>query len=603
MNAPHAAPAPHAARSALIRYARQGYFVALVIATGAGMGLVAVGFQEMLKAAQRLFFGPLSNEIDFSATLLEKPWVALIPALGGLIVGLYFRFVVRREAGHGVSEVILALETRQGRLAWLSSVHTAIASSITIGSGGSAGPEGPIISIGAALASGIGQALSLPPTRLRTLLAAGAAAGLAGMYHAPLTGAAFSTEVLLEDLDPRTFSLLALAAVAANAVAGQFNVSAPVTMPALPSAPWQSVPLDAALGLIAAPIGVALLLFVNGLHERTRRIALPEPLKPMLGGLVVGVIGLLLPRVLGSGEAGIDQALHDEIAAGLLFTLPLAKLAATSITLGSGATGGVFTPSLFIGATLGGAFGVTVRALWSGAGPGPAFALVGMGTVVAAAVNAPLTAILLVCEFTHDFTLLPQITIAVAAAVALARRLHPESIYTLPLAIEGIDRRLFRRSPLVRVRVCDAMNVSWPVMSPAEPLATARASGKPALPVVTPDGRLAGIIDERIMLATKRDDAMPAGEAMLPPRIIARPDESLHDLALRLGRGGTIPAVVPVIDERGHYLGAIEPGAILRTYSAADWPDERLRRHIMHLAETPRERLARFHTRSRSKET
>jgi len=567
------------------------------------MGLVAVGFQEMLKAAQRLFFGPLSNEIDFSTTLLQKPWVALIPALGGLIVGLYFRFVVRRRAGHGVSEVILALETRQGRLAWLSGVHTAIVSSITIGSGGSAGPEGPIISIGAALASGLGQALSLPPNRLRTLLAAGAAAGLAGMYHAPLTGAAFSAEVLLEDLDPRTFSLLALAAVAASAVAEQFHVAAPVTVPALPPAPWQSVPISALLGLIAAPIGVALLLFVNGLHERTQRITLPDPLKPMLGGLVVGIIGLLLPRVLGSGEAGIDQALHDEIAAGLLFTLPLAKLAATSITLGSGATGGVFTPSLFIGATLGGAFGVAARTIWNGSGPEAAFALVGMGTVVAAAVNAPLTAILLVCEFTHDFTLLPQITTAVAAAVALARWLHPESIYTLPLTFEGIDRHLFRRSPLVRVHVRDVMDVSWPVVAPDDPLATARASGISALPVVTADGRLVGMIDERAMHAAAHDDATPAGKAALPPRAIARPDESLHDLALRLGRSSTIPAVVPVIDERGHYLGTIEPGAILRVYSAADWPDERLRRRITHISGMPRETLARLHARSRSKET
>src|SRR5579883_791875 len=177
-------------RLAVLRTLRQGYFVVLVALTGAGMGFVAVAFQELLKQMNTLFFGRL-GQLDLGSTLLDRPYIALVPALGGLLVGLYYLYVVRRPAGHGVSEVILALETRQGRLPWISSVHTAIGSSVTIGSGGSAGPEGPIIAIGAALASGLGQLLHLPPRRLRVLLAAGAAAGLAGMYRAPLTVAAF----------------------------------------------------------------------------------------------------------------------------------------------------------------------------------------------------------------------------------------------------------------------------------------------------------------------------------------------------------------------------------------------------------------------------
>jgi CIC family chloride channel protein len=162
----------------------QTAFVLIVTAAGAGMGLVALGFQAMLRGANRLFFGPF-RQPDLTANLLSRPYLALVPATGGLLVGLYFRYVVRRPAGHGVSEVVVALETRGSRLHWIAGIHTAIASSITIGSGGSAGPEGPIIQIGASLA-------------------------------APLTGAAFAAEVLLEELEPRSLALIALAAVAAG---------------------------------------------------------------------------------------------------------------------------------------------------------------------------------------------------------------------------------------------------------------------------------------------------------------------------------------------------------------------------------------------------
>lgn len=569
-------------RAATIHFFRQGWFALVVVATGAGMGLAAVGFRELLKGANTLFFGGF-HQLDLGATLLNRPYLALVPAAGGLLVGLYFRFVVHQGAGHGVSEVIVALETRQSRLSWVTGVHTAIASSVTIGSGGSAGPEGPIIQIGAALASGLGQLLRLPPNRLRTLLACGAGAGLAGMYHAPLTGAAFAAEVLLEELEPRSFSLIALATVTASAVAGQFNVERAVTVPPLPPAPWGSVPLDVLLGLIAAPFGVALLLGINRLGQFSAGVRLPSYLKPAIGGLIVGAIGLLLPRVLGTGETTIDQVLHDQIGMGLLFALPLAKLVATSITLGSGATGGVFTPSLGIGVALGGAFSIVVRHVWPGAGPEPEFALVGMGTVVAAAVNAPLTAVLLVCEFTHDFTLLPQVVAAVAASVALARRLHPESIYTLPLSMEGLDRRLFHRSPLVRVRVRDVLQSAWPVLHAGDPLSAARelaaASGHSVFPVVEPDGGLIGLLDLAAQSDRHDGEELSVGDVVESSGISAEPEQRLHDLALALGAHGMPQAVVPVVEAGTRlYLGVVEAAAILQAYSRADWPEDRLRR-------------------------
>src|SRR5579883_94799 len=313
-------------------------FALLVAVIGGGMGLVAVGFRVMLRAANELFFGRFHG-LNLTATLFDHPEVALVPAAGGLLVGLYFQYVVRRPPGHGVSEVMVALETRGSRLPWITSVHTAIASSVTIGSGGSAGPEGPIIQIGAALASGAGQMFRISAVRLRLLVACGAGAGLAGMYHAPLTGAAFAAEVLLEELEPRSFSLLALATVSASAVAGQFAVERPVPVPPLPQSPWQAVPLNLVLGLLAAPLGVLLIVLVHGFGNRVEHTRGPRWLKPAIGGLVVGLIGLGLPRVLGSSENSIGDVLGGRLDVWLLLALPFAKVVATSITLGSGATG------------------------------------------------------------------------------------------------------------------------------------------------------------------------------------------------------------------------------------------------------------------------
>lgn len=566
-----------------LRFSERAGFLVLVALTGAGMGLVAVGFRELLRAANLLFFGRFHG-LDLTSNLLDRPYVALVPAAGGLLVGLYFAYVVRRPAGHGVSEVLVAVETRSSRVPWVTGLHTAIASSVTIGSGGSAGPEGPIIQIGAALASGLGQLLHLPPHRMRTLLACGAGAGLAGMYHAPLTGAAFAAEVLLEEFEPRVFSLLALATVAASAVAQQFDTGQVIPVPSLTRAPWQDVPIDVLLGVLTAPLGVLLILLVHGLGERTERNHLPAWLKPALGGLSVGLVGLLLPRVLGSGESGIEESLGGRLGLGLLLVLPFAKLAATSITLGSGATGGVFTPSLFIGAALGGAYGGIVHQLWGGASPAGAYALVGMGTVVAAAVNAPLTAVLLVCEFTRDFSLLPEVVAAVAASVVLARQLNPESIYTLPLRRHGIDRALNRRSPLARITVADAMTASWPTVEPGRTLrqaiALARSSGKTAFPVVDAEGRFAGLLSlDAITTALQEVDA--EGAARFENRTVADlvlsdvplldPDDTLHDVALRLGNFGGFLPVIPVVSRPGgRYAGVLERTSILRSYSAAD---------------------------------
>jgi CIC family chloride channel protein len=341
--------------------------------------------------------------------------------------------------------------------------------------------------------------------------------------------------------------------------------------------------VDVLLGLLAAPLGVALLLLVNRLAVRTERSRVPLWLRPAIAELCVGLIGLLLPRVLGSGESGIEEALGGRLAVELLLVLPFAKLLATTITLGSGAIGGVFTPSLFIGAAFGGLYGAGVAHFWSGAGPMGGYALVGMGTVVAAAVNAPLTAVLLVSEFTRGFSLLPEIVAAVAASVTLARFLHAESIYTLPLRLRGFDRALLRRSPLAGIRVREVMATSWPVIEPdrslRQAIALARATGRAAFPVVHSDGRYAGVLSlDAVTVALDQDltagqppfQDRPVRELILEDVPQGDPDDSLHDVALLLGGSEVVLPLVPVVARaEGRYVGVLERTVVLRSYSAA----------------------------------
>jgi CIC family chloride channel protein len=277
---------------------------------------------------------------------------------------------------------------------------------------------------------------------------------------------------------------------------------------------------------------------------------------------------------------------------GLLIALPFAKVLATSLTLGSGATGGVFTPSLFIGATLGAAFGAIVGHVWSGASPQAAYALVGMGTVVAAVVNAPLTAVLLVCEFTHTFSLLPEVVVAVAASVMLARALHAESIYTLPLRVQGIDRDLLRRSPLARIRVRDVLTRDWPTLAPERTLrqaiALGRTSGRSLFPVVDDAGRFRGLLDLAVVTegvgvsgaeGTLQFPDRPVGELATRDGPPIDPEATLHEVALALAGMPSFLLAMPVVERAGErYVGMLERAAILRGYSAAARLQERAQR-------------------------
>lgn len=411
----------------------------LVIVCSALVGLVISTFAWVLTFCEHAYLHLAGVPHDSGLTTsyaLHHAWIALIPAVGGLAVGLFMHFVASPAKGYGVPEVMARLEAqgRDSKIPIRFGLFTFISSIVTISSNGSAGPEGPSIAIGAALASGVAHRLSLTNEQRRVLVACGAAAGLAALFNASLVGAFFAMEVLLKEMNPKKFAMVATAAVIGKlavihgAIAGHIFTTAN-----LPQLTHSSVIVAFGLGILAAPLGIGFMWAFQQTPKMFKKVPVPPWLKPAIGGLLVGVVGLFVPQVLGEGQYTIQRLLLVSSSSVLLLALiALLKPIVTSITIGSGGVGGIFLPSIFIGTAIGAAYGSLLHHWMPGVSP-ELFAAIGMGTIIAAAINAPLTGIMIVLQLTGAFQILPALVAAIAASTLLARYMHPESIYTLAL--------------------------------------------------------------------------------------------------------------------------------------------------------------------------
>jgi CIC family chloride channel protein len=429
--------------------------VAVAISCGLGGAAGAVVFRFMIRAVQAAFFegaGGLSDLLDAGllaeahdplgvASELPWYWRLLLPALGGLAVGPLVWHFAREARGHGVPEVMAAVALRGGVIRPRVAAVKALASAISIGSGGSVGREGPIVQIGAALASAFGQLLRVPASQLRTIVGCGAAAGIAATFNAPIAGALFAAEVVVGDfavaqLTPIVISSV-VATLASRAVLGNY--------PAFRVPPYELVsPFELApymvLGLGAGLVALLFLFALYRTEDLFAKVPIPESLKPALGGLLVGAIGIWLPHVFGVGYSSISLALGGELPMALLGLLLVAKIAATSITVGSGGSGGIFAPSLFLGAMTGGFFGSAVHQWFPDlTATSGAYALVAMGAVVAAATHTPISSILIIFELTQTITIIPPLMAACVVSTLVASFLERDSIYTRKLRRQGID--------------------------------------------------------------------------------------------------------------------------------------------------------------------
>ena len=444
--------------------------MALVVGVGAGFG--AVAFRWLILSITWIATGYRQFGQQGRVPSLHFPGIGiwfllLIPIVGGLLYGPIIQRFAQEARGHGVPEVMLAVAENGGRIRPQVSGVKALASAICIGTGGSVGREGPIVQIGAAFASTLGQWVRMSESRLRTIVACGAAGGIAATFNAPLTGVFFGFEIILRDFSLDALFGTILSAVTADLVSRAFFGSAPFfsNLPHnLVIHHDRTVLLVVVLGITSGLLGWGFKTVLYKLEDIGDALwkQRPEWARPAVGGIALGVLLLLIPQMYGVGYPVMAKAVAGRYVLWFLIVLLFAKIFATSLTLSIGGSGGVFAPSLFIGAMEGMAFASVVHHVFGHAVSSPAvFAVVAMGGVFGAAAQAPLTAIASALEMTGNFTLTVPVMLVVGIATAVSKRLSYGSIYTTKLLRRGID--IERPTPTNVLHTLTVADVMQPV--------------------------------------------------------------------------------------------------------------------------------------------
>lgn len=548
--------------------------VALAVVVGIAAGGGAVAFRWMIRTVHDGMFGAA----DALLPALGEWRVVPVPALGGLLVGLLVFYLAEEARGSGIPEVMLAVARHGGRIRARVSFVKALSSSICIGSGGSAGREGPIVQIGASLASSLAQALRLPPERTRLLAACGSAAGVAATFNAPIGGALFASEVILRDFGVRSFSLVVLAAVVATAFSRAAIGDFPAfRVPAHPPTSWAELPIFALMGVLAAVVGFGFKKLLYATTDAFDALPVPRLCRPVIGGLLVGLIGVNFPRVFGVGYDTIEPALRTELSLLTCAGLVLLKTLATSITIGSGGSGGVFAPSLYIGAVLGSLVGQCAALLAPGMNINPgSYAIAGMGAVFTGAAHAPVSSVLILFEMTADYRVIVPLMAAIVVSAMISEYLMRDDIYTIKLLRRGIDVKASPPSdPMANVTVQQVMTTEVDTLPESMPLERVvgefQRTGHHGFPVVDRDGLLAGVITlsdlevaaQRGMMHQTVGDAATRDVMVCTPRQTLR--EALSEPAA--GQVGRLPVVDP--DNPRRLLGVLRRSDIIRAYASA----------------------------------
>ena len=416
------------------------FMIVIAIIIGILAGFSAIGIRAMIKFFSEISFHGTGNLLQ-NIISTSWYWILIIPIIGGLIVGPIIYYLAPEAKGHGVPEVMQAILLKGGQIRGRVAFVKAVASAISIGTGGSVGREGPIIQIGSSLGSVVGQFLRVSSKRLKTLVGCGAAAGIAAAFNAPIAGALFAVEIVLMDFAVAQFSPIVISSVMATVISHTFEGDfAAFVVPKYVLISPVEIGFYFVLGAVS---GIIAYLFIKTLYYFENvfdnHLKIPEYFKPALGGLGVGIIALAFPQVMGVGYDSINNALYGNMIWYLALALIFMKILATSLTLGSGGSGGIFAPSLFMGAMLGYFFGTFVHSYFPTitATPG-AYALVAMGGLVAGTTRAPITAIIIVFELTNDYHIILPLMITCVMSMILSSKFSRESIYTLKLVLRNI---------------------------------------------------------------------------------------------------------------------------------------------------------------------
>ncbi len=523
--------------------------------------------------------------VDTNFTFLKgvktSPWyvLVLVPALGGALVGPLIYHHAREAKGHGVPEVMQSIILRGGVIRPIVAFIKSITAVITIGTGGSVGREGPVIQIGATIGSTIGQKLGVSAIRMKTFVGCGAAAGIAAAFNAPIAGAFFAMEVLLQDFTFTMLSPIVISSVISTVISHNYvgNFAA-FTVPKHQFSNYKELILYAMLAVFTALAGflfLKVLYFFEDFFDQ--KVKINGQIRPFVGGLLVGTLGLFFPEIMSTGYETITNALNSNTVWSMAFIFIFLKILATSLTLGSGGSGGVFAPSLFLGAMVGAFFGGLANTILPGQfSNSGSFALVAMGGLVAATTQAPITAIIIVFELTNDYQIILPLMITCILSTVIFKSLSRESIYTLKLVKrnivlkDGADINIMKSIYVkdIYTKTFETIGRKWNF----EKIVTTILTGKaPYFPVVNSQKKVKGIISihdikEHLYDRNILKDLLIAGDIAHTDVITVNPETNCQE-AMSLMSTKNLEGL-PVIDPKsGKIAGMIWRKDILDAYN------------------------------------
>jgi CIC family chloride channel protein len=570
-------------------------FFLMIVVVGVIGGLLGLVTQFLIDAVQTLLWG---SPGDLLALIPKVPsWVVVAaPAAGGAVVGLLLwlgrRWTKGEASGEGTGMLIEAVALSGGKIAPRPVLLNALAAIVTVGSGGSLGREGPMIRLGAMISSWMGSRLELPPHRLKILVGCGAAAGLSATYNIPIGGTLFAMEVILGNFALEIFGPIVASSVIATLIARSLTGNTPLyAAPDYTLVSGWEMPLYVGLGVVGAFASVAFMVGVSWGGVAFKRLSkmglLPRPFQPVVGMALVGMLGLYVPYALGRGYGLINLALSGQLKLPpglplpqqftILFLLGIAviKLAATALTRGSGGSGGLFTPSLAFGALVGGAYGYSMHSLWPNvASPYGAYAAVGMAAVMAGTSHAPISAILILFEFTGNYDLILPVMLAAIVSSTLARRLRPYSIYTESLRGRGVDLPWrMEEAVLAGLKAENLVRPDPQILRPGDGYGDVvdkfLSTRRQRLFVVGTDGKLLGAISlhdiKSVLENPENMSAVVAYDLMVPVDQVMNKDERLHRATEMFAHSDF--ERLPVVDEDGRFLGVIAKRDLLAVYA------------------------------------
>ena len=503
----------------------------------------------------------------------------LMPMIGGIITGVICHFFPDAVKENGVHRVMHAVAMKAGKIRKRTLLTCSTTSALTIGSGGSAGREGPTVQIGSAVGSALGNLFHLSHERIQVLVGCGAAAGIAASFNAPLAGVLFALEIILSNFTIHTFSPIVVASVIGTAT-GRAMEGNEITfnVPVHELVSYSEIIFYLFLGLLC---GVVSKFFTYSYFKACdifdKKVHLPKPLKPALGGLIVGFISISFPAILGNGYDFMEKALNGELFWGLAFALIFLKIISTSATLGSGGLGGVFAPSLFIGAMLGSTYGTLVHAINPSFTASPeTYALVGMGAVAGAVMQAPLTNILMLFELTNDYTIILPIMITCIVSAYTFRAFDKNSIYIQKLLKEGINIKYGREvSILNSIKVNDVLSKDVTTIPEGMPfrkiLETISYSKNFYFPVVDSQGEMSGILSfhmiREMIFEEELGDLIVANDLKVKSVMTLTPENNLNQAMEMFAKLDVEQLPVVHRDDLKRVIGMVNRGEVVAAYN------------------------------------